>query len=124
MLQANPSLTPNAVKAILQYTAQEYPGYNALDAGRGLPERASAPSASRGSTRPRTPGATIPVQTMWSKHIIWGNHRARPSGTLNLSANAFRVGTSTGASPRPTTATTSCGAPAATTRRQHRLGHR
>ena len=26
MLQANPSLTPNAVKAILQYTAEVYPG--------------------------------------------------------------------------------------------------
>src|SRR6185503_8755623 len=30
MLQANPNLTPNLVKAILQYTAQLYPGYNAL----------------------------------------------------------------------------------------------
>ena len=30
MLQANPKLTPNLVKGILQYTAQVYPGYNAL----------------------------------------------------------------------------------------------
>ena len=30
MLEANPSLTPNGVKAILQYTAQEYRGYDAL----------------------------------------------------------------------------------------------
>ena len=38
MLQANPKLTPNLVKAILQYTAQEYPGYNAASTGRRLPE--------------------------------------------------------------------------------------
>src|SRR5262249_14198584 len=36
MLQANPSLTPNAIKAILQYTAQQYPGYNALTQGAGF----------------------------------------------------------------------------------------
>src|SRR5439155_14264144 len=30
MLQANPSLTPNAVKAILQYTAQTYAGWDVL----------------------------------------------------------------------------------------------
>ena len=40
MLQANPNLTPNLVKAILQYTAQVYPGYNAADAGRRLPQLA------------------------------------------------------------------------------------
>ena len=36
MLQANPNLTPNAVKAILEYTAQQYPGYNALTQGAGF----------------------------------------------------------------------------------------
>jgi serine protease AprX len=36
MLQANPSLTPNAVKAILQYTAEIRPGYDALTQGAGL----------------------------------------------------------------------------------------
>ncbi len=36
MLQANPTLTPNAVKAILQYTAQVYPGYDALTQGAGF----------------------------------------------------------------------------------------
>src|SRR4030095_13913118 len=35
MLQANPALTPNAVKAILQYTAQRYSG-NALTQGAGF----------------------------------------------------------------------------------------
>ena len=36
MLQANPNLTPNLIKAILQYTAQEYPGYSPLRQGAGF----------------------------------------------------------------------------------------
>jgi serine protease AprX len=94
MLQANPSLTPNAVKAILQYTAQQYPGYNGLTQGAGFLNVVGAVRLARFYAT-ATPGATIPVQKMWSKHIIWGNHRLG-KGTLNLSANAFRVGTNWG----------------------------
>ena len=36
MLQANPALTPNAVKAILQYTAENRPGFSRLAQGAGL----------------------------------------------------------------------------------------
>jgi subtilisin family serine protease len=36
MLQANPNLTPNMVKAILQYTAQTHSDYNALTQGAGF----------------------------------------------------------------------------------------
>src|SRR5207249_5873477 len=36
MLQANPSLTPNAVKSILQYTAEVYPSYDRLTQGAGF----------------------------------------------------------------------------------------
>jgi subtilisin family serine protease len=36
MLQANPSLTPNLIKAILMYTAQPLAGYNTLEQGAGL----------------------------------------------------------------------------------------
>src|SRR6202011_4558380 len=36
MLQANPNLTPNLVKALLQYTAQVYPGYSPLRQGAGF----------------------------------------------------------------------------------------
>jgi subtilisin family serine protease len=35
MLQANPSLTPNLIKAILMYTAQPLAGYNTLEQGAG-----------------------------------------------------------------------------------------
>ena len=36
MLQANPNLTPNLIKAILQYTAQPCPGYKPLQQGAGF----------------------------------------------------------------------------------------
>src|SRR5204862_8142630 len=35
MLQANPRLTPNLVKMILMYTAQQLPGFNTLEQGAG-----------------------------------------------------------------------------------------
>jgi subtilisin family serine protease len=94
MLQANPSLTPNAVKAILQYTAQQYPNYNGLTQGAGFLNVVGAVRLARFYAN-ATPGDKIPVQKMWSKHIIWGSHRLG-NGTLDLSANAFRVGTNWG----------------------------
>ncbi|MCU1383955.1 MAG: hypothetical protein JWL71_2652 [Acidobacteria bacterium] len=94
MIQANPNLTPNAVKAILQYTAQEYPGYNGLTQGAGFLNTVGAIRLARFYAT-ATPGAIIPVQKMWSKHIFWGNHRLG-TGTLDLNANAFKVGTNWG----------------------------
>ena len=35
VLQANPSLTPNLVKMVLMYTAQQLPGYNMFEQGAG-----------------------------------------------------------------------------------------
>jgi subtilisin family serine protease len=35
MLQANPKLTPNMVKALLMFTAQQLPGYNTFEQGAG-----------------------------------------------------------------------------------------
>ena len=94
MIQANPSLTPNAVKAILQYTAQEYPGYDALTQGAGFLNVVGAVRLARFYAT-ATPGAKVPTQKMWSKHIIWGSHRLG-KGALNINANAFRVGTDWG----------------------------
>ena len=54
MIQANPKLTPNLVKAIIEYTAQDY-HYDALTRGRRLPEQPAARSIWRGSTQPRSP---------------------------------------------------------------------
>ena len=79
MLQANPNLTPNLVKAILQYTAQQYPGYNALHAGRRASSTRSAPCAWRSSTR-RQRDQKRRAKPCWSRQIIWGNHRLTGGG--------------------------------------------
>src|SRR5260221_39406 len=95
MLQVNPKLTPNAVKAILQYTAQQYAGYDALTQGAGFLNAVGAVRLARfyatGNSRQKPP-----TETMWSKQIIWGSHRLT-GGTLNPLASAFRTSTTWGA---------------------------
>ncbi|PYR26189.1 MAG: hypothetical protein DMF92_18975 [Acidobacteria bacterium] len=91
MLQANPNLTPNAVKAILQYTAQEYPGYDGLTQGAGFLNAVGAVRLARFFATAQ-PGDPYPVQSMWSKHIIWGNHKLT-GGVLTPAANAWDLGT-------------------------------
>ncbi len=76
MLQANPALTPNAVKAILQYTAQVYPGYDFLTQGAGFLNTRGAVQLAR-FFRTATPGVRFPTSKAWSRHILWGNHRIR-----------------------------------------------
>ena len=142
MLQANPNLTPNLVKAILQYTAQQYQPATTRS------RRAPASSNTLGAVRlaqfyKRQHGRrrTCRSQAIWSQHIIWGNHLLC-GGYLNPHGNAWTTddsrcwgtladdnivwgtggdnivwGTDCGDGW-----TTSCGAPA-TQRRQHRLGH-
>src|SRR4029077_6596739 len=94
MVQAYPSLARNAVKAILQYTAQQYPGYNALSQGAGFLNAVGAVRLDPLYDNAQA-GDRVPVQKMWSKHIIWGNHRIG-SGVLGLSGNAFTAGTTWG----------------------------
>jgi hypothetical protein len=94
MLQANPRLTPNAVKAILQYTAQVYPGYDALTEGAGFLNTLGAVRLARFYATTQ-PGQRVPIQSMWSKRIIWGNHLLT-GGVLNPAANAFGLGTTWG----------------------------
>src|SRR5438093_9037641 len=90
MLQANPSLTPNAVKAILMYTAQQRSAYNALTEGAGFLNTLGAVRLARFYATAE-PGQTMPVQKMWSKHILWGNHMIK-GGYLDPSANAYQLG--------------------------------
>src|SRR5204862_7899706 len=89
MIQANPSLTPNAVKAILQYTAQQYPSYNALTQGAGFLNAVGAVRLAHFYATAQ-PGDAIPLQQMWSKHLIWGNHELSGGFVLPM-ANAFGV---------------------------------
>ena len=85
MLQANPSLTPNMVKAILQYTAQVYTGYNYLTQGAGFLNTLGAVRLSRFFAAGEK-GDRYPNMKAWSKHIFWGNRRVTggvlaPGGT-------------------------------------------
>jgi hypothetical protein len=87
MLQANPTLTPNLVKAILQYTAQAYPGYNALRQGAGFLNALGATRLAKFYASDAV-GARMPVQKVWSQQLIWGNHRIT-GGYINPKANAW-----------------------------------
>lgn len=89
ILQANPSLTPNMVKAILMYTAQMLDGADLFEQGAGLLNvdgalrlaRSLSPQA--GSLQPGqslvgwfglpAPQSTIAGETFaWSQGLIWG----------------------------------------------------
>src|SRR5438105_2403914 len=93
MLQANPSLTPNAVKSILQYTAEDR-GYNGLTQGAGFLNAVGAVRLARFYVSAK-PGDKVPVQKMWSRRVIWGTH-VIGNGVLDLSKNAFRLDTTWG----------------------------
>jgi len=87
MLQANPKLTPNLVKAILQYTAQRYPGYSPLRQGAGFLNTLGAVRLAQYYVNPR-PGDRVPTQSVWSRQILWGSHRLT-GGIMKPSANAW-----------------------------------
>lgn len=87
MLEANPRLTPNLVKAILQYTAHEDHDYSALQQGAGFLDVDGATTLARFYARNR-PGSRLPIQRSWSQHIIWGNHELT-GGYINPLANAW-----------------------------------
>ena len=74
MMQANPSLTPNMVKAILQYTAQPNEGYNALTQGAGFLNAEGAVELARFFKTARR-AISCTSEREWSKQINWGSHR-------------------------------------------------
>ncbi len=74
MLQANPNLTPNLIKAILEYTAQIYAGYSPLEEGAGFLNTVGAVRLARFFAVAR-PGDPYPMQSIWARHINWGNER-------------------------------------------------
>jgi hypothetical protein len=87
MLQANPNLTPNLIKAILQYTAQSYPGYSVLRQGAGFLNTLGAVRLAQYYLNPKK-GDRMPTQSVWSRQILWGNHRLT-GGAINPTANAW-----------------------------------
>ncbi len=86
MLQANPTLSPNAVKAILQYTAQQYEGYDALTQGAGFLNARGAVDLARFFQSPLT--IPLPGAATWSRQLLWGNHRIQ-GGVITPGANAW-----------------------------------
>jgi len=94
MLQANPSLTPNGVKAVLQYTAQTYSGYDALTQGAGFLNAIGAVRLARFYATAQ-PGQVVPTQAMWSRHLLWGNQELT-GGIPDPTANAYALGTTWG----------------------------
>ncbi len=95
MLEANPRLTPNLVKAILQYTAELHSNYSALEQGAGF---LNALGAVRLAAFYATgaPATDAPFSPTWSRHIFWGNHRLT-GGIMAPAANAWQNGVPWGA---------------------------
>jgi serine protease AprX len=100
MLEANPALTPNAVKAILQFTAEVRDDEASLSQGAGLLNTLGAVRMARhfGSTEPELErGDTIENEYIpWSEQIIWGNRRVA-GGVLRPGTNAWSLTTTWGA---------------------------
>jgi serine protease AprX len=91
MMQANPALSPNLVKAILQYTAEHKLRYNDLTQGAGFLNARGAVQLAKilGSGAARTASSSsISDPTPWNRHINWGNHRIG-GGVLRADANAW-----------------------------------
>lgn len=99
MIQANPSLTPNLVKAILQYTAEHKSKYNEMTQGAGFLNARGAVQVARSLATSASGADALPVSdpTPWNKHIHWGNHRIG-GGVLRSDANAWRLDVTWGAS--------------------------
>jgi serine protease AprX len=89
MLQVNPSLTPNAVKAILQFTSQPYAAYDPMTQGTGFLNSKAAVELAHYLASPST--YTYPDDTLWSHQIFWGTHRIA-NGQIVPTANAWQVG--------------------------------
>jgi serine protease AprX len=99
MLEANPSLTPNMVKAILQYTAQVYNGYDHLTQGAGFLNTLGAVRLSRYFAAGQK-GDRYPNMKAWSQHIFWGNRRVS-GGVLTPGGTAWANNVQWGASRTP-----------------------
>jgi serine protease AprX len=98
MMQANPGLTPNLVKAILQYTAEHYDGYDRLTQGAGFLNAKGAVELAAHFAAPQL--VPYPSDAGWSRTLIWGNHLTR-GGKLQTNANAWTVGVRWGSSITP-----------------------
>jgi serine protease AprX len=98
MLEANPSLTPNLVKAILEYTAQVYGRYDPLTQGAGFVDAKGAVELARYLAAPLV--REYPSSGTWSRRLIWGNH-LKTGGRLAAGASAWPADVTWGADTTP-----------------------
>jgi serine protease AprX len=90
MIQANPNLTPNLVKALLQYTAELDADSNPLAVGGGfLNTKGAVDLAHYFATA--TNGSRYPHNRTWSRRVNWGNHRLS-GGVISPFGNAWEAG--------------------------------
>ncbi len=97
MIQANPSLTPNQVKAILQYTSQVSPAYDPLTQGVGFINARGAVDLARFLLAPT---GAYPLSSEWAARLIWGNQLVQ-GGILTSHANAWATDVVWGAATTP-----------------------
>jgi serine protease AprX len=88
MLQANPNLTPNLVKAILEYTAQDY-RYDPLTQGAGFLNAKGAVDLALYLRAPAF-GSRYPSNAAWSKTILWGNRKLK-RGVIKPTGSAWAL---------------------------------
>ena len=94
MLQVNPALTPNAVKAILQYTAEVYTAYDPLTEGAGFLNAKGAIELARHLAN--ASAGEYPDTSRWGAALIWGNQLVK-GGRLTADANAWPTSVTWGA---------------------------
>ena len=99
MIQANPKLTPNLVKAIVEYTAQRY-AYDSLTQGAGFLNTRAAVELARFFMIAKA-GQLYPSAHPWSRVIIWGNHQLT-GGVIKPAGTAWATGVTWGAAFRDT----------------------
>src|SRR5262249_7895593 len=116
MLQANPALTPNAVKAVLQFTAQSYAGYDLLTQGAGFLDAHAAVQLTRYLAMPAA--VPYPDDTTWSRQLLWAGRVVGGRLTPDATAWTSDWGAATAASGDPvvwgTICSMNCGADTAT----------
>ncbi|NUR54034.1 MAG: S8 family peptidase [Acidobacteria bacterium] len=93
MIQANPKLTPNLVKAILEYTAQKY-AYDTLTQGAGFLNTRGAVELARFFVTAKA-GQKYPSAKPWGRTIIWANQRLT-GGVIKPAGSAWGTGISWG----------------------------
>jgi hypothetical protein len=118
MLQANPSLTPNAVKAILQYTAEASSNLDRLTQGAGFLNASGAVTLARYFAQP---SAAYPYVSQWNKQLIWGNRLVK-GGRLTPDANAWATSVTWGAETTSTGAAVNWGAFCITSNCEYAIG--